>query len=127
MSIKIIEQSEKTPCVLCGVRLCYEKGYGPEYGICCTCAGGIATLHWEVHSGEEAPRGCRAERRGKPPVSQAVKFLVLRRDGLKCAQCGDESRPLHIDHIIPRSKGGGNEPENLQPLCDLCNLRKGSK
>jgi len=34
---------------------------------------------------------------------------------------------LHIDHIIPVSKGGTNEEANLVTACDQCNLGKGAK
>ena len=33
-------------------------------------------------------------------------------------------RLLAIDHIIPKSMGGGNEPRNLQLLCSYCNSAK---
>lgn len=32
---------------------------------------------------------------------------------------------LSIDHIYPKSKGGGNERENLRILCTTCNTKKG--
>lgn len=32
-----------------------------------------------------------------------------------------------IDHIIPRSKGGGDEPKNLRWTCYQCNQQKGDK
>ena len=44
-----------------------------------------------------------------------------------CALCGltpDDGVKLDIDHIIPKSKGGGNERENLQVLCHKCNRGK---
>jgi hypothetical protein len=123
MSIKVIEEIEKTLCVLCGEHLCFEKGYGPEFRICSYCAGEIVHLYDAVHGGVSPgfPTG------GAKPVPQSLKWKILRRDGFKCVECGCESRPLHVDHIVPRAKGGGNFPENLQTLCDKCNLRKGAK
>jgi hypothetical protein len=32
---------------------------------------------------------------------------------------------LTIDHIIPRCKGGDSRLENLQPMCTVCNNKKG--
>ena len=39
--------------------------------------------------------------------------------------CGDES--FHIDHIIPKCKGGSNHLFNLNPSCRYCNLKKHDK
>lgn len=34
---------------------------------------------------------------------------------------------FHLDHIIPRSKGGTFDPENLIASCESCNCRRGNK
>ena len=49
------------------------------------------------------------------------------RDGRQCRYCGSDEEPLHIDHIIPRKRGGTHDLDNLQVLCKACNLRKSSK
>ena len=56
----------------------------------------------------------------------ALRAEVLERDGYRCQICGASGtdRTLHVDHIIPRSKGGVTERRNLQALCRRCNLGK---
>ena len=46
-----------------------------------------------------------------------------------CAHCGRKLRKgdVDIDHILPRSKGGIDDPRNLQCLCVHCNRSKGNK
>jgi len=56
-------------------------------------------------------------------IPEAVKLLVWTRDGGKCVRCGSSDK-LHFDHIIPVTKGGGNTEDNIQILCEHCNLRK---
>jgi 5-methylcytosine-specific restriction endonuclease McrA len=53
----------------------------------------------------------------------------LARDGYRCVMClrsaqGGDLRFMHIDHVVPRSKGGSSEDANLQVLCRACNLHK---
>lgn len=52
---------------------------------------------------------------------------ILKSQGNKCAICGKrfcKSRPPTKDHIIPLSKGGGLTFENVQALCQSCNVIK---
>jgi|TARA_B100000073_G_C23426250_1_gene449298 hypothetical protein len=48
------------------------------------------------------------------------------RDGHKCQYCG-ATRRLTIDHVIPKSKGGTDDWENLVVACSSCNIKKGDK
>jgi 5-methylcytosine-specific restriction endonuclease McrA len=55
-------------------------------------------------------------------------LLLQKYKGL-CAECGIllASVSMHIDHVMPFSKGGQTVLENLRPLCPPCNLRKGNR
>lgn len=60
-----------------------------------------------------------------------VLLHLLERDGPLCRYCGAPTSLAypdpHIDHVVPKSKGGGNELTNLVIACPPCNLSKGSK
>ena len=62
-------------------------------------------------------------------ISDKLRYQVLKRDNFKCCACGaspakDPNVELHIDHIVPWSKGGTSKLDNLQTLCSRCNLGK---
>jgi len=44
----------------------------------------------------------------------------------RCLNCG-KKRKLTADHVIPISKGGTSNIDNIQPLCGPCNSSKGTK
>ncbi|MBC7883164.1 MAG: HNH endonuclease [Anaerolineae bacterium] len=51
---------------------------------------------------------------------------VLHRDSHTCQYCGFKE-DLTIDHIIPRSRGGIDEWDNVVTACVRCNIRKGNR
>ncbi len=51
---------------------------------------------------------------------------VLRRDGFRCQYCGSRDS-LTVDHVLPKSRGGGDSWENLVAACTPCNNRKGCR
>lgn len=65
----------------------------------------------------------------RKPISKSVRFEVFKRDGFKCQYCGRSSPEviLEVDHIVPVSEGGGNEPLNLITSCFDCNRGKGKR
>ena len=71
-----------------------------------------------------------AQERRDIPIG--LRYKVLSRDRFRCVKCGKSPAfnldcELHIDHIIPFSKGGPTNLENLQTTCKLCNLGKGNR
>jgi 5-methylcytosine-specific restriction endonuclease McrA len=66
---------------------------------------------------------------------RAIKYAPTREahrircDG-KCAYCGVKPRKArdgHLDHLIPRSLGGSNAPDNIVYACKKCNEAKGDR
>ena len=56
-----------------------------------------------------------------------IKAYVLHRDGYKCNHCKKKNTKLIVHHIIFRSRGGTDSPDNLITLCKNCHedLHKG--
>jgi len=64
-------------------------------------------------------------------VSAKLRHEILERDGFRCCDCGaSPDMPdvvLEVDHRIPVSKGGSNDPSNLRTLCGDCNRGKSDR
>ena len=68
---------------------------------------------------------------GRDP-SLRLRWRVLHRDRFTCCGCGKSPATtigveLHVDHIVPWSKGGETVIENLRTLCSKCNLGKSNE
>lgn len=62
-------------------------------------------------------------------INLRLRWTILQRDKFSCRKCGrspakDQSVILHVDHIIPWSKDGETVIDNLETLCERCNLGK---
>ena len=69
------------------------------------------------------------ERRTRKDINWRMRTKVLIRDSCICNMCGaspakDETVLLHVDHIVPWTRGGETVEENLQTLCSVCNIGK---
>ena len=62
------------------------------------------------------------------PYRKQKHVLFGRQEG-KCAGCKIEFlfKIMEVDHVVPRSRGGTDHPENLQLLCPNCNRIKGDR
>lgn len=65
---------------------------------------------------------------GPRVIRRKLRYEVLKRDNFTCVLCGAKSPAveLHVDHIVPYSKGGKTELSNLRTLCSKCNLGRGN-
>lgn len=62
------------------------------------------------------------------PFHRAVpvtRRAVFGRDGHRCQYCGAQAES--IDHVLPRSRGGGHTWDNVVACCRRCNVRKGDR
>ena len=88
------------------------------------------------------PSACMLAYAGYWYARPAFQRAVLIRDHFTCQACGAKpaiitpyprpiERPnlgaLHIDHVVPFSRGGATTIDNLQVLCVSCNLTKGNQ
>jgi 5-methylcytosine-specific restriction endonuclease McrA len=92
----------------------------------------IERAEWHLHSASQTiPR---------PMVIRLVTYVriprdthrrkitrraVFARDNWTCQYCGARSN-LTVDHVVPRSKGGSSNWENIVASCAPCNRRKGN-
>ena len=56
-----------------------------------------------------------------------TRLEVFNRDRYSCQYCGQQTRQLTLDHIIPRFRGGPHTWQNLVSACTPCNRRKAGK
>jgi hypothetical protein len=98
--------------------------------------GVICEICWNPLKDRQAER---AKKKGKGPaqtpptvrksqrhVSKTKRERIYKRDGYRCVKCGREKN-LSIDHIVPLSRGGTGKDSNLQTMCVMCNVAKGSR
>jgi 5-methylcytosine-specific restriction endonuclease McrA len=84
-----------------------------------------------VHFSVQVPRVVRLLAYDRFPRHR-VKFNrrnIFARDGHRCQYCGLRfaTSELSLDHVLPRSRGGGADWLNIVSACRKCNLRKGGR
>lgn len=99
---------------------------------------GISLAQWEQENAEKNHIGLQAlfweqEQAKRKRKSGAHNFkkkkkTVLQRSNWSCHYCGvvdgTNGVKLNLDHVIPKSKGGGNGNKNLVACCPTCNQAK---
>jgi len=62
-----------------------------------------------------------------PPQMRLTRREVFLRDNYTCQYCGQRTKELTVDHVIPRRLGGRHEWENVVAACKSCNHRKAGR
>ena len=75
-----------------------------------------------------SPKMLKTERRKPiPRRKQVVRELTQNQNG-RCGICGSAlDGPVHVDHIVPLSRGGPHVLSNWQAVHPECNLTKGAR
>jgi 5-methylcytosine-specific restriction enzyme A len=59
-----------------------------------------------------------------------LRETILKRDCHLCQACQREGRvtiATEVDHVMPKAKGGTDDPENLQAICKSCHSAKSER
>lgn len=92
---------------------------------------------WEIHRSRRWERrkalkndisARRRARKLKATVEHFTRQEIIERDNRTCHICGRTELPdagIHLDHVIPLSKGGDHSRANVKVACSECNIRKG--
>lgn len=88
----------------------------------CTVFGHICPVFFVS---EEYTETSELRRRGRY-IPFRIKMRVVRRDNYTCQHCGKHLKDdeVEFDHIVPVSKGGSSEENNIRLTCFKCNRDK---
>jgi hypothetical protein len=100
----------------------YERRWGSLHEVCRR----LALYHAGSLARDQLLKAV-AKQTGRAKVPLSQRWRIMDRDGRRCRVCGRGAPrygklTLHVDHIVPVSRGGTNDDENLRVLCSECNL-----
>lgn len=123
----IVLEPVKEPQVLCKSRYSSPKGQNSYYDERIFCFKELVE-RYKIVCNRIEKRASKEYQRSL--MTSSLRYDIMKRDGFKCVLCGrnaDDGVKLHVDHIVPVSKGGRTFPGNLRTLCDSCNFGKSNK
>lgn len=130
---KIINRDTYVPCEVCkkGIHESVPRiEVGDSIEICTDCMVGLIETFAKLSGmGGVQPFILKAilesvyDRKKRIPIPKKIRDYIFSMFNRSCAICG-LAENLEIDHIHPYSKGGTNDPSNLQVLCKPCNIKK---
>ncbi len=94
------------------------------------------TRQWALDNPDRAMRNTKVAKQKRRSRERSAPGTFIANDLValfaaqagRCIYCKEElGRKYHVDHVVPLSKGGTNDPSNLQLLCAPCNLSKAAR
>jgi 5-methylcytosine-specific restriction protein A len=85
------------------------------------CSPACRAIKREARRRYDRSRGSSSER-GYGAEWRKLRAAILRRDPW-CTDCGQE-KSTEVDHVVPKSEGGTDDPRNLRGMCKSCHSRK---
>ena len=84
---------------------------------------------YSIHCGRKLPTVIRLRYYVKVPFREVslTRKNILLRDNNACQYCNYRGSDLSIDHVLPRSRGGTDNWENVTTACLRCNVQKGNR
>jgi len=139
----ILENDEEGFYSRLGLTIIDEDVLNIEYKFVYTSNGGMAQRSFTIpmneeniteliHQLESKLTNAALVKEQRALMTTKLRKQIKERDNYTCCQCGNSIHEepnllLEIDHIIPVSKGGLTQEDNLQTLCWKCNRSKGAK
>ncbi|MEM9770263.1 MAG: HNH endonuclease [Cyanobacteria bacterium P01_D01_bin.73] len=82
-----------------------------------------------IYPGMPLPSVIRLRHYIRVPYKQIAltRKNILSRDNHCCQYCAYRGDDLTLDHVVPRSRGGGDSWENMVAACVRCNIKKGNR
>lgn len=133
LDIYLLKEIGKKYCNKCGTILSIED-FGSN-SACKKCHNIEQKNYYNKKPQEQAQRVRKREAKLDRYLTQEEINYIFIRDNYKCCICNLSNEDhlikyktkLHLDHIIPSSKGGKTNIENIQLLCKSCNSKKSDK
>ncbi len=88
-------------------------------------AGEVLGEDWNTYKPSRVP--VTEEEWERRRVTPDIRSRIFERDNYECQSWGAKDGLVEIDHVIPISRGGSSDDDNLQALCTPCNRSKGTK
>jgi 5-methylcytosine-specific restriction endonuclease McrA len=121
----LVLNNDYEPLNVCNLRRAIALVYLGKAEVLHTNHSTIRTVHGTIDSPSVVKLRYHVKR--PMPELRLSRRSILARDNYTCQYCGQQSKDLTVDHVVPKRLGGKSTWENLVCCCKKCNAKKGDK